>query len=1108
MKNKTKKDETIKSLKKNKLEEKKEADNKSTIDDKEKKKKKVRKLKCEFCQNLINDPKKTLNFSCQHQLCPVCISHSILRNYFKCITNKTDLITLQCNECLKHRALEPGFAQVPMSFILSALKDTYKIRNKKQRGVCLSHNMDADYCIACGRWICEECKKSFHKSNFPTHSVFTTEEPFSFKKCPKHGDRPLDLFCTDCAIDICSSCAFKGGEHSKHNIISMAELKRKILKERKKYKFQSMDEFEDYLQKLQFEFKNTFEESYKQKSELISEITTILQNFYDRFFSYKEKMENFIENYFSIIRACYFNYFKDIEEREPRMNSLEFIESIDREISHFDFDSKYTEELQKIKEQLDLIIPTKFFEYKLRFFNHSFKCINVIKDIIKEEKSKEENKEKKKDKKKEKNKDNKKEESKAKKIKETPNQIYCLTQLKNGNILTGGSKGILNVWDLNTGKKVDSIKAHKGNIYSVIELSDGRLVSSGSDSWIKFWNIKNEQDVESEPKVIELIPRKSKEKELKQEPKKVEEKKENINNNQTELMNNNINSNINSMINNNNINNTNIINTTSEVPIKKDNENISLSKPLFNQSDLNNIPSNIKIPGNENIGMNMGINSGMNLGNISNQNTMNQQTIKEIKEPDAGYGGNGIHNNYQNDVEYGSSGIAQSNIQNTQVVQGNNINNLNSTNNFNNNNINNLNINSQMPNMSNESQNNINPSISGININNNAPWLEKTGFGENKLNLVNNDNNNNINNLGMTTNSNLDKNISESINKENSNGQNTKFNIELNAQSGLSQNFNSINNNNSSSNMNPNMNTISNFNNTNLNTNVNPNPPVNQSIQEQKPEEVQKQEDKKEEEKKLDDEYNDLFTGLPPENNMKDVANPPKKPDTINEIEEIKSNYICKIKLYGHLDDVNCIFEVTGKKLVSCGKDGNILVWSLDSLEKPIKIKGHERGVGCGIELKENFIVTGGSDFYVKIWDISIDDLLKPDIILKGHKNAIFALSKINEKKLASASCDKSIRIWDLNYNSCTHILDGHSGFIWSLVNIVKYIKDVNNKDEAKNLLVSASSDKTIKFWDMEDYKCIKTIFAHDKEITTLGKLNDGNIISGSLDSTIKVWKV
>ena len=361
MKTKTKKAEKNKSIKRDKSEEKKEIDDKIFADEKEKSKKKVgvRLLKCEFCQNIIPDPKKTLNFSCQHQLCPVCISHSILRNNFKCITNRTDLITLQCNECLKHRSLDIGFAQVQLSFILAALKDTYKIRNKKQRGVCLLHKMEADFCIECKRWICEVCKSSFHKSNFPTHSVFTTEEPFSFKKCPKHGDRPLELFCTDCAIDICSSCSLKGGEHAKHNVISMAELKRKILKERKNYKFQKMDEFEDYLQKLQFEFKNNFEESYKQKSELISEITSILQNFYDKFFSYKEKMENFIENYFKIIRACYFNYFKDIEEKEPRMNSLEFIESIDKEISHFDFDSKYTKDLEEIKSKLDLIIPRK-----------------------------------------------------------------------------------------------------------------------------------------------------------------------------------------------------------------------------------------------------------------------------------------------------------------------------------------------------------------------------------------------------------------------------------------------------------------------------------------------------------------------------------------------------------------------------------------------------------------------------------------------------------------------------------------------------------------------------------------------------------------------------
>ena len=66
--------------------------------------------------------------------------------------------------------------------------------------------------------------------------------------------------------------------------------------------------------------------------------------------------------------------------------------------------------------------------------------------------------------------------------------FYCITQLKNGNIVTGGDKGILNVWDLETLQKIDWFQAHEGNVYSVIQLTDGRLVSASSDLWIKFWD--------------------------------------------------------------------------------------------------------------------------------------------------------------------------------------------------------------------------------------------------------------------------------------------------------------------------------------------------------------------------------------------------------------------------------------------------------------------------------------------------------------------------------------------------------------------------------------------------------------------------------------------
>ena len=1056
MKTKTKKTENNKTVKNEKAEEKKEQETKTELDEKNKtlKKRGVRLFKCEYCQNIIPDRKKTLNFSCQHQLCGVCISHSIFRDYFKCISESSDLITLHCNECLKNSSLDPGFAQVPMSFILTVLKDTYKVRNKKQRDICLLHKMEADFCIECKRWICEECKKSFHKSNFPTHSVFTTEEPFSFKKCPKHGDKGLELFCENCKIEICPSCALKGAEHGTHNIISMVDLKKRILKGKKIYKFQKMDEFDDYLQKLQIDFKDRYEEYYRQKSELISDITTLLQTFYDKFFSFKEKMENFIENYFKIIRACYFNYFKDIEEKEPRMNSLEFINAINKEISHFDIESKYTKELETIKEQLQLIIPKKFFEYKLRFANYSFQCINVLKDKI------EEKKEEIKETKKKVKKDDKKDDKKVKKKRELPNQIYCLTQLKNGNILTGGSKGILDIWDLNKDKKVDSFKAHKGTIYSVLELDDGRFVSSSSDSWIKFWNFKNENDNEIEPKIVDIVPK---------EPIKVEEPNQKINNNGPMIVNNNM---------NNNINQVNVIN---EAPIKIDNQNTLQSNPPSNQTELFRSPPNIKIPGNENIGIDIGINSGMNMVNNQNPQIMNQPQIREEQNaPDTGYGGGGIHHDLPRDLAYGSSGIAQNPSENNQVIQDNNMSNLDSNN--------------QNQNSGNGFQNQVQVNN---NANNNAPGLENTGVNRNDISPVINNDSNNLN---------LNNNIN--INNPNPNPQ-----------------FSNVQNNNYQNSMfqNNNMNQMPN---TNLNQNTFNNQPVVPITQDQRPAEERKEEEKKEESKKEDDEYNDFFEGEPPK------ANPPKKPDSLNEennkIEikekEKKINYICNLKLHGHSDDVNCIFETFDKKLISCGKDGFILIWTLDLPEKPIKIKGHENGVGCGIELKEYFIITGGGDSKIKIWDTRIDYNPdpklnpKPDIILKGHRNAIFALCKINEKKLASASCDKSIRIWDLDYKVCVQILEGHSGFIWSLVNVVKQDKDLNNKskiennldkkEEIKNILISASSDKTIRFWDVEENRCIKSIYAHDKEITVLGKLNDGNIISGSLDSTIKVWKV
>ena len=275
---------------------------------------------------------------------------------------------------------------------------------------------------------------------------------------------------------------------------------------------------------------------------------------------------------------------------------------------------------------------------------------------------------------------------------------------------------------------------------------------------------------------------------------------------------------------------------------------------------------------------------------------MNQPLIiEEQNAPDTGYGGGGIHHDLPRDLAYGSSGIAQNPPQNTQVIQDNNMNNLNS---------NNLNQNA-----GNEFQNQVQVNN---NANNNAPWLENTEVNRNDINPAINNDSNNLN---------LNNNININSPNPNPNPQ-----------------FSNDQNNNYQNSMFPN-NNMNQMPNTNLNQNTFNNQPVVPITQDQRPAEERKEEEKKEEAKKEDDEYNDFFEGEPPK------ANPPKKPDSLNEenntIEikenEKKINYICKLKLHGHSDDVNCIFETFDKKLISYGKDGFILIWTLDLPEKPIK---------------------------------------------------------------------------------------------------------------------------------------------------------------------------
>eukprot|EP00026_Physarum_polycephalum_P002522 Phypoly_transcript_02529.p1 GENE.Phypoly_transcript_02529~~Phypoly_transcript_02529.p1 ORF type:complete len:397 (+),score=32.93 Phypoly_transcript_02529:1556-2746(+) len=111
-----------------------------------------------------------------------------------------------------------------------------------------------------------------------------------------------------------------------------------------------------------------------------------------------------------------------------------------------------------------------------------------------------------------------------------------------------------------------------------------------------------------------------------------------------------------------------------------------------------------------------------------------------------------------------------------------------------------------------------------------------------------------------------------------------------------------------------------------------------------------------------------------------------------------------------------------------------------------------------------------------------------------GHVGTVWTLA-FDESKLVTGSFDKTIKIWDRNTYKCMKTLRGHSYPIQCL-------------QFSHNMLVTGSLDNTIKMWDTDSGLYVGTIVerAHNFDVFCL-QFEGDRIVSGSSDSTVKVSK-
>ncbi len=176
------------------------------------------------------------------------------------------------------------------------------------------------------------------------------------------------------------------------------------------------------------------------------------------------------------------------------------------------------------------------------------------------------------------------------------------------------------------------------------------------------------------------------------------------------------------------------------------------------------------------------------------------------------------------------------------------------------------------------------------------------------------------------------------------------------------------------------------------------------------------------------------------------------------------------------------ILDINKKSLVN--------IWS----KKYLPLYGgnkREKKYFCVTSLSKNLLsISSNSEKVIEIFDINN---LKTIHLLKGHNGTVSFLLRLNDDLLASSSFDLTVKIWDVKKGILLKSLEGH-------LDSINYLAVIS-----KDLLASCSEDSTISIWNINDGRKIKILNSNDP-LYSLAILPNGKILSGSFDSTIKVW--
>lgn len=160
-----------------------------------------------------------------------------------------------------------------------------------------------------------------------------------------------------------------------------------------------------------------------------------------------------------------------------------------------------------------------------------------------------------------------------------------------------------------------------------------------------------------------------------------------------------------------------------------------------------------------------------------------------------------------------------------------------------------------------------------------------------------------------------------------------------------------------------------------------------------------------------------------------------------------------------HNDIITALdFDYPFGTMVSAALDDTVRVWDLHEGRCAGFLEGHHASVRC-LQVEDNIVATGSMDASIRIWDLSRAQHVEPTSRIDKPTN----IEETEDGELNDSSPP-------LSSHSSSNLED------CELFSLEAHVDEVTALHFRGNTLISGSSDKTLRQWDLVKGRCVQTL--------------------------------